>query len=62
MVDFDTLVQSLNNYGFAVERVFEVPSNAGDAELIVDGQLISLSEARQLLADAEFKRASTQQK
>lgn len=58
MIDFDTLVASLRRYGFTVERVFEVPENAGEAELIVDGKVLTLAEVRQLLADAEAKEAA----
>ena len=58
MVDFDTLVTSLGRYGYKVERVIEVPANAGEAELIVDGQVLALAEARQLLVDAEAREAA----
>lgn len=50
MVDFDTLVAALRQRGYRVDRVFEVPENAGGAELVVDGQLLTLAEVRQLLA------------
>ena len=53
MVDFETLIASLQDRGHTVERAFEVPSNAGDAELIVDGQLLSLAQARELLVDPQ---------
>ena len=55
MVDYDILVTSLEQRGFHVERVINVPSNAGTAELVVDGKLITLEEARQLLEDAKPK-------
>lgn len=60
MVDFDTLVASLERYGYTVQRVIEVPENAGEAELIVDGQVFSLAAVRQLLEDAEAREASRQ--
>lgn len=62
MIDFDTLVASLRHYGYSVERVIEVPENAGEAELIVDGQLRSLAEVRALLADAESREATQQRR
>lgn len=60
MVDFDTLIASLGRYGYSVERVIEVPANAGEAELVVNGQVLTLAEVRQLLVDAEEKEAGTQ--
>lgn len=60
MVDFDTLITSLARYGYNVERVIEVPANAGEAELIVDGQVLTLAAVRQLLADAEEREAARQ--
>ena len=55
MVDFQILVASLEQHGHTVEQVIEVPKDAGDAELVVDGKLITSEEARQLLADAESR-------
>lgn len=55
MVDYDTLVMSLRSLGYNVERVIEVPANAGTAELVVDGKVIPLEEARRLIAAAEPK-------
>ena len=55
MVDYETLIASLQQRGYKVNHAIEVPSNAGTAELMVDGKLISLEEARQLLVDAEPK-------
>lgn len=55
MIDFETLVTSLQERGYNVERIIEVPENAGKAELVVDGNLITLAEARQLLVDSEPK-------
>ena len=55
MVDFDTLVASLRHFGHHVERVIEVPQNAGEAEFVVDGKLLSLADVRQLLVDDEAK-------
>ncbi len=55
MVDFQVLIASLQAHGHTVERAIETPKDAGDAELIVDGRLLTLEEARQLLSDAEAK-------
>lgn len=56
MVDYDTLVASLRTHGFTVDRVIEVPENAGESQLIVDGKLLTLTEVRQMLAEAEARR------
>ena len=55
MVDFDTLTASLESRGYHVERTIHTPENAGTAEFVVDGKLISLEEARKLLEDAQSK-------
>ncbi len=55
MVDYDVLIAVLRSNGHTVEHVIEVPSNAGTAELTVDGKVITLEQARQLLVDAEPK-------
>ena len=55
MVDYETLIAALEQRGYLVTHAIEVPSNAGTAELMVDGKLITLEEARLLLADAEPK-------
>lgn len=57
MVDYDTLVASLRTFGFNVERVIEVPENAGESQIMMDGKLFTLTDARQMLADAEERRA-----
>lgn len=49
MIDIDLLVQVLRKRGHSVDSVIPVPDNAGDYELIVDGSLIPLIEARHLL-------------
>ncbi len=56
MIDYETLVASLRNYGFAVERVIEVPENAGDSQFAIGGKLFTLTEVREMLAEAEEKR------
>jgi hypothetical protein len=49
MVDIDLVVQALRKRGHTVEGVIPVPENAGGYELNVDGNIIPLEEARQLL-------------
>lgn len=49
MIDIDLLVQVLRRRGHSVDSVIPVPDNAGDYELMVDGNLIPLIEARHLL-------------
>lgn len=53
MIDHDTLVASLRTFGFNVERFIEVPENAGDSQILMDGRLFTLAEARVLLAEAQ---------
>lgn len=49
MVDIDLLVKGLRKRGHKVDAVIPVPENAGEYELDVDGELISLEEARAIL-------------
>lgn len=55
MVDFETLANSLRKFGHKVERPMEIPANAGSFELMVDGKLLTLAEARGLLVSEEAK-------
>jgi hypothetical protein len=55
MVDIDLLVEALHKRGHQVEGVFKVPDNAGEYELIVDGNTLNLAETRQLLEAEEPK-------
>jgi hypothetical protein len=50
MVDIDLVVQVLRDRGHRVGSVIPVPDNAGDYEIAVDGNLLTLEEARGLLA------------
>jgi hypothetical protein len=49
MVDTDLLVDALENAGHSVGNVIPVPENAGEFEFYVDGNLLTLAEARALL-------------
>jgi hypothetical protein len=49
MVDTDLLVGALRKHGHTVGAVIHVPENAGEYEFDVDGDIITLAEARSLL-------------
>jgi hypothetical protein len=53
MLDVDLLVQQLRNHNHTVESVIPVPSNAGEYEFIIDGQVLSLAEVRLMLESDE---------
>ncbi len=55
MIDIDLIVETLRQNGHRVESVFSVPENAGEYELIIDGNTLTLEEARQLLEQDEAK-------
>jgi len=48
-VDTELLVHSLRKRGHTVDGVIKVPDNAGDYEFIIDGETLTLGEARELL-------------
>jgi hypothetical protein len=49
MVDTGLLVEVLRSHGHAVGNVIPVPSNAGEFEFEVDGEMLTLDEARALI-------------
>jgi len=49
MVDIDLIVKQLRAKGHTVEGVHQVPPNAGEWEFIIDGNVVNLEEARQIL-------------
>ena len=55
MVDIDLLVEALRNRGHRVEDIIHVPENAGEYEMIVDGNLLNLEQARAFLEADETK-------
>jgi hypothetical protein len=55
MVDIDLIVQTLRQHGHTVGSVIHVPENAGEYELIIDGNTLTLEEARALLEQDEAK-------
>jgi hypothetical protein len=56
MVDIDLIVQTLRQHGHRVDHVISVPDNAGEYELTVDGTILNLEEARQVLEEDEAKK------
>ena len=60
MVDTDLIVKLLREHGHTVESVVPVPENAGEYEFSVDGNLLSLTETRELLElEDDREEAST---
>jgi hypothetical protein len=55
MVDIDLIVQTLRQHGHTVGHVIPVPENAGRYEFRIDGNTLTLEEARQLLEQDETK-------
>jgi hypothetical protein len=55
MIDIELIVEALRKRGHSVESVISVPENAGVYELTVDGNILNLEEARQLLEQDEAK-------
>jgi predicted Rdx family selenoprotein len=55
MIDIDLTTQALRNYGHTVGNVIPVPENAGDYEIEVDGELLSLAEVNTLLEEDESR-------
>jgi hypothetical protein len=56
-VDTGLIVAALRKRGHTVGSVIPVPDNAGDYEFQVDGNLLSLSETRELLEADVAKQA-----
>ncbi len=54
MVDIELLVKALRKRGHTVQDLRHVPENAGEYEMVVDGNALNLEEARRVLElDAE---------
>lgn len=49
MVDIDLLVQALRAQGHTIEDLHPVPPNAGEYEMILDGNVVNLDGARHIL-------------
>jgi len=55
MIDIDLITTALRNYGHAVGEVIPLPANAGDYEIEVDGEMLTLAEVNALLEDETEK-------
>jgi predicted Rdx family selenoprotein len=55
MIDIDLTVKALRHYGHTVGEVIPVPDNAGEYEIDVDGEMLTLAEVNALLEDDEAK-------
>ncbi len=51
MIDTDLIVKALRSRGHEVGHVIPTPANAGQFEFEVDGDKLTLEEARALIAD-----------
>jgi hypothetical protein len=55
MLDTDLLVQDLRAKGHTVGHVISIPENAGSFEFLVDGQILTLEQVRELLESESTK-------
>ncbi|MEO6806711.1 MAG: hypothetical protein ACRD3K_12685 [Edaphobacter sp.] len=55
MVDIDLIVRTLQENGHTVGHIIPVPENAGEYEFQIDGNTLTLEEARALLEADEAK-------
>jgi hypothetical protein len=55
MVDIDLIVETLRQHGHTVGSVIPVPENAGAYEFVIDGNTLTLEEARELLEQDETR-------
>jgi hypothetical protein len=55
MIEIDLVVLALRRQGYTVGDVISVPENAGEYEVYVDGELLSLAEVDALLEKDETK-------
>jgi hypothetical protein len=55
MIDIDLIAQTLRQHGHRVDSIIPVPENAGTYEFIIDGNTLTLEEARELLERDEAK-------
>ncbi len=51
MIDTGLIVEALRSRGHEVGHVISTPANAGEFEFEVDGETLTLGEARALIAD-----------
>ena len=55
MVDIELITQELRDLGHFVDGITPLPANAGNYEFRVDGKILTLEEARALLASESRK-------
>jgi hypothetical protein len=55
MIDTDLIVQDLRSLGHTVGHVISIPENAGEYEFLVDGQILTLQQVRELLESEQPK-------
>ncbi len=53
MVDIELIANQLRAYGHTVTHIHNAPNNGGTYEFTVDGNIVTLEEARALLAADE---------
>lgn len=58
-VDTGLIVEALRARGHAVGHTIPVPENAGEFEFEVDGELLTLDEARALMEDDDARLNAT---
>jgi hypothetical protein len=56
-IDTGLIVAALRQQGHTVGNVISVPSNAGEYEFEVDGEVLSLQQTRDLLEDEAARPA-----
>jgi hypothetical protein len=55
-IDIDLIAKTLRDRGHTVGHIIPVPDNAGEYEFEVDGNLLTLEEARALLEREDEQR------
>jgi hypothetical protein len=59
MVDIDLIVQELRAQGHTIEDLHHTPPDAGEYEMIIDGDVVNLEGARHIIErDREKQRRS----
>ena len=53
MLDTNLIADQLRKQGHKVDEIVKLPANAGDWEFRVDGEMLTLVEARALIADEQ---------
>lgn len=56
MVDIDLIVQKLRAHGHIIEDLHHVPLDAGEYEMIIDGNVVNLDGARRVMEQDQAKQ------